>query len=198
MAATAAAVGTWASANAAAISAVTAVASVASTAYTMYASAQNAKAQEEAAENHNRQVLEQTVENYGQLSEVELEAQQQALEESMMVQEEFIQAKGKINTMAAWSGTAGMSVASQLNDLEREKYSNFNVVQLNMQAKMDNIADEAESMRYSARGAMNTQPISRPSWAQAALEVGGAALGGLTSVSKGQQLNQQGSLASSG
>lgn len=161
------------------MAAVSAAVGIASTAYSLYAANQNANAQMEAAEAHNQQVLESTIANYDQLSELELEAQQQSLEESMDMQKDYLSERGRVNVMAAYSGTAGMSVGSQLQDLERDKYANFNTIQLNQQAQFDNIADQAESLRYGAQGRMNVSPISRPSWASAALDMGTSVIGGL-------------------
>lgn len=161
------------------------VATVAVTALSVAASVQqavqaskNASAQEEAAEIHNQQLAEQTVANYDELSEVELVAQQQALESSKDMQEDYIQSKGRINVMAAAMGTGGSSVSSSLQDLERTKYSNYNTILLDKQAKMDNVAAQAESMRYQAASGMNVTPVSRPSWASTALNVGATALSG--------------------
>ncbi|WWT42369.1 hypothetical protein [Vibrio phage Va-ZX-1] len=158
--------------------AVTAAVSIASAAYSMYAANQNAKAQEEAAERRNKQLVETTIANYDELSEQELEAQQASLEDSLSMQKDYLKEKGRINVMAAYSGVGGMSVASQLQDLERTKFSNFNIIQQNQQAEYDNIADQAESMRYGAMGSMDVRPISRPSAVAGLLNIGSAALQG--------------------
>lgn len=138
----------------------------------------NANAQEDAAERRNEQLVEQTVANYSELSEVELDAQQRSLDDSISVQKDFLQQKGRVNVMAAAMGTGGMSVASQLSDLEREKYSNYDTILLSRQAEQDNIRSQAESMRYQAASGMEVSPISRPSFAATALSIGSSALGG--------------------
>lgn len=158
--------------------AITAAVSIASAAYSMYAANQNAEAQQEAAEKRNQQLVETTIANYDELSEQELEAQQASLEDSLSMQKDYLKEKGRINVMAAYSGVAGMSVASQLQDLERTKFSNFNIIQQNQQAEMDNVADQAESMRYGAMGRMDVTPISRPSAVAGLLNIGSAALQG--------------------
>lgn len=160
----------------------------------------NANAQEEAAEKRNQQLVEQTVANYDELSEVEREAQQRSLEDAVSVQKDYFQQKGRINVMAAAMGTGGQSVASQLGDLEREKYTNYNTILLSRQAEQDNIRSQAENMRYQAASSMDVSPISRPSWAAGALSVGATALNGYSQyqdVSKSSELLRKPSLQTS-
>lgn len=151
---------------------------IASSVYAAVQANEMADAQEEAQEKRNEQVVKETIANYDQLSEEELALQQQSMDASLENQKGYIKEKGRINVMAAAMGTGGMSVSSQLADIERVKYSNYSTILLNKQAGMDNIADQAEALRYQAGGMMQVQPISRPSWAATALEVGGQALGG--------------------
>lgn len=165
------------------------VAAVAMTAISVAASIQaqvqanaNATAQEKAAEKRNEQLVEQTVANYDELSQVELAAQQRSIDDSLAVQKDYLQQKGRTNVMAAAMGTGGQSVASQLGDLEREKYSNYDTILQSRQAEQDNIRSQAESMRFQAASGMDVSPVSRPSWAAGALSVGSAALGGYTKV----------------
>lgn len=169
------------------------VASVAATAISIAASIQqsvqankNANAQEDAARKRNESLVEQTVANYDELADVELDKQQQALDSTKGVQEQYIQEKGRINVMAAAMGTSGMSVKSQLNDLGRDKYSNYNTILLNRQADMDNIRSQAETMRHQAANSMDVSPISRPSYAAAALNIGGQAMGAYSNFQEGK------------
>lgn len=157
-----------------AATAVSIAATVASTAQAQ----SNARAQERAAEARNQQLVEQTVANYDELADVELDAQQRAIDDTISVQKDYIQNKGRINVMAAAMGTGGQSVASQLSDLEREKYSNYNTILLSRQAEQDNIRSQAETMRYQAASGMSVSPVSRPSYAAAALNIGTTALSG--------------------
>lgn len=157
---------------------------IASTIYSVVQANELADAQEEAQKKQNEQVSKETIANYEQLSEAELALQQQTLDATLDNQKGYIKEKGRINVMAAAMGTGGMSVSSQLSDLERVKYSNYNTILLNRQAGMDNIADQAESLRYQAAGSMNVSPISRPSWAAAALDIGSQALGGYADYQK--------------
>lgn len=171
-------VGAWAATNAGAITAVSTAVSIAGTAFSAYQQSVNADAMEKAQEARNQQIQEQTIANYDELAEVERDAQQQALDESMEVNKEYMKERGRINVTAAALGTTGMSVAGQLQDLEKTKYSNYNTILLNRQAKMDNIKSQAESLRYQATSQMDVSPISRPSWAATALNIGGQAISG--------------------
>lgn len=169
------------------------VATVATTALTVASTIQqtmqaqaNAEAQQKAAEARNEQLVQQTIANYDELSKVELEAQQQSLEQSIDMQKDYIASKGRVNVMAAAMGTGGGAVASQLHALERTKYSNYHTILMDRQARLDNVKAQAESMRYQAASGMDVSPVSRPSWANAALNIGTAALSGYTQF-KGQQ-----------
>lgn len=152
---------------------------------TMQAQA-NAQAQQKAAEIKNQQLVDQTIANYDELSKVEQEAQQQALEQSIDMQKDYIASKGRVNVMAAAMGTGGGAVSSQLQDLERTKYSNYNTILMDRQARLDNVKAQAESMRYQAAAGMSVSPVSRPSWANAALGIGTSALTGYTGYKQQQ------------
>lgn len=201
-----AAVGAWyagATAAQVAAAAAAAVTIAASIQQTVQAN-KNADAQEEAAENRNQQLVEQTVANYDELSDIERDAQQRALEDSLSVQTDFIRNKGRINVMAAAMGTGGMSIKSQLQDIEREKYSNYDTILQSRQAAQDNIRSQAETMRFQAASGMAVNPVSRPSYAAAALSIGATSLGAYGNyqeVSKEAELlktNNQQSLSSGG
>ena len=140
-----------------------------------------AKAQEEAAQKRNDQLVEQTIANYDQLADAELDAAELELDQNIEIQKSALKEKGRINVMSAALGTSGMSVKSQLDDLEREKYSNINTVLLDRQAKQDNIRSQAENLRFQAANGMEISPVSRPSYAAAALSVGAVATNGYTS-----------------
>ena len=153
----------------------------------------NAKAQEEAADQRNKAITEQTIKNYDELSEVEQEAHKQATEEGRAVQIDYLRQKGRVNVMAAAMGTGGMSVKTQLQDLEREKYTNYNTILLSRQAKFDNIASQAESLRMQAGSSYSSTSLSRPSWAATALNVGSTVLGGYGAIN---EANTEGELLS--
>jgi hypothetical protein len=182
---------------AASLAAATAIelATVATTAISIAATIQStvqanktAKAQEAAQAKRNQQQVEQTVANYDELAEVERESQQKSLEDSFAVQKDYIQSKGRVNVMAAAMGTGGQSVSGQLQDVERTKYSNYNTILLNRQAELDNVADQAKSLRFQAASNMDVTPISRPSFAAAALNIGSQVVSGYSSYkSAGKQ-----------
>lgn len=154
---------------------------VASTIQSVQAARKQAAAQSQAQVVKNRQITETAIANYDQLSESELETQNRALDDSLEMQKDYLQSKGRVNVMAAAMGTGGQSVSSQLGDLNRTKYSNYNTILQTRQAELDNIADQATSIRYNASASADTAPISRPSWASAALSIGSTAAGAYTS-----------------
>ena len=161
--------------------------SVAATVASVSQANANARAQEAAAEKRNEQLVEQTIANYDELAGVELDAQQRAAEDTIEVQKSYLQAKGRVNVMAAAMGTGGQSVTSQLQDIEREKYQNYDTILTSRQAEMDNIRSQAESMRFQAASSMEVSPVSRPSYAAAALNVGATVAGGYTGFKETQK-----------
>lgn len=167
----------------AAVSYTMAAMSVAATLQSVAQARKTAAAQVAAQEERNDQIVESTIANYDQLSEAELSVQQQSLQRSLDTQKDYIKQKGKLNVMAAAMGTGGQSMQSQLNDLNRTKYSNFNTIQQDKQAELDNIADQATNMRYQAASSMSTQAISRPSWASGALSAASSGLQTYSAVS---------------
>lgn len=169
---------------------VAAAAAVAATAQQVKQSRDLAAQQVRAANKKNDQIVESTVSNYDQLSEAELESQNMALDNSLSMQKDYLKSKGRVNVLAAAMGTGGQSVSSQLGDLQRTKYSNYNTILQNRQADLDNIADQATSLRYNAAAAIDTTPISRPSWASAALSAGSIAASGYSKFSDTQKLQK--------
>lgn len=143
-----------------------------------------ADAQKKAQKIKNAQMVDQVTANYDELADVDREAQEQSMERALDVQKGYIKGKGRINVMAAAMGTGGMSMQSQLKDLEREKFSDFNTVLEDRQASIDNMASQAQSMRYSAAAGMNVSPISRPSNASLALNLGTSAIQGYNANQK--------------
>lgn len=132
----------------------------------------NAKAQEQAARESNKASIEQMTANYGELSEIEKEAHQKSLEDSMSTQADYMRERGRINTTAAYIGIAGQSLDTQMQDLSKQKFNNYNAIMLTRQSTMDDVADQAESMKQQAKGSLQATTVARPSWAAAALDIG--------------------------
>lgn len=161
--------------------------SAASTAFAIFGSIQsfmtaqdNANAQAKAQEQRNDALIEQTIANYDELSDIERQSQEKAFDESIGVQKDYLKEKGRVNVMAAALGTGGQSLGTQLQDLESQKYSNYDTILQNRQGELDNIRSQAETLRYQARANMDITPISRPSWAKAVVDIGSTAIGGYT------------------
>jgi len=146
-----------------------------------------ADAQKQMQKNTNKMLVAQTDANYSELSDVEREEQAKTLDDSLSIQKEYIKNKGNVNVMAAAMGTGGMSMKSQLNDLSREKFSDYNTILEDRQARMDNLKSQATNMRYDSASRQDVRPISRPSNAALALNLTGAAVGGYTAQQSSNQ-----------
>lgn len=150
-----------------------------------------ANAQKAAQQRRNEALSQQAVDNYDQLADIELEQQQKSIDNTLEVQKNYIQEKGRINVMSAAMGTGGMSVTSQLKDIEQQKYSNYSTILKDKQVRMDNIRSQASAIRYQAANSMDINPISRPSYAAAALNIGSSLAGGLSNINSASSLDSQ-------
>ncbi|ATW58193.1 internal virion protein [Pseudomonas phage uligo] len=164
---------------------------VVSAAYQVKTSKDQADAQEETAENNNKSIASAATKNYGELSSIERDALLEESENNLAVQKDFLAAKGRVNTMAAATGTGGMSVGAQMEALDRQQYSNFDAIQATRQSKLDNVQNQARSIQSNATGNMDYTPISRPSWAAGALQIGSAAAKGYMGIQQSNALRDQ-------
>ncbi|AWD90665.1 hypothetical protein [Pseudomonas phage Nerthus] len=157
-----------------------AVAASAASAYMSYdSSKKNAEAQTEQQEIHNRETAKAIDANYGELSKVEQDALLNEADDNIDLQKQFMQARGRVNTMAAASGTAGQSIDAQMLGLSRDRQTNLDSIQATRQSKLDNVTNQARQIKSQGTASMDYSPISRPSWAQGALSVASTTLSGV-------------------
>ncbi|QBJ01051.1 hypothetical protein [Aeromonas phage MJG] len=174
-----AAAGAAASSSAmAAATAVAVAASVAATALQMKNASDLAEQQAEAQRKNNEAKMHALEDNYSQLSKIEQDALKESADQAMAAQKDYVVARGRVNTMAAATGTAGMSLSTQLGDLERDKLNNYTAIQQTRQSKLDNTYNQALQMKAQAEGNMDISPISRPSYAAGALSMLGTIANG--------------------
>lgn len=189
---TTAAIGAFMAANAGTIAAVSTAAAVASTAYGTYAQRQNADAMAQFQSESNKAMAVAAAESYDDLSPAEIDVQRQASELALQNQAEAIQAKGRVNVFAAASGTMGGSVESALFDIDVTEAKNVNDILRQREAGLYSIKQQAESIRTSASQGQSRQAIDKPSWAQAAVQIGQQAVSGYDKyMSKKPTFNQQ-------
>nr|DAD80239.1 MAG TPA: putative internal virion protein B [Caudovirales sp. ctTqA28] len=185
--AVAAGVGAWMEANAATITAVSTAVSVASTAMSYYSQSQQAKAQADAQSEQNKQLAQQAVDSYDDLTPAEIDAQRNAADAEIQQQSEAMQAKGRVNVFAAASGTAGQSVDSMLFNIDAIKARNTNEILRQREAGLISIKNQAEQARQGAIGSMSRQSIDKPSWIEAGIKIGTQAVSGLSNYSQKYQ-----------
>lgn len=185
--AVAAGVGAWMAANAATISAVSTAVSVAGTAMSYYSQSQQAKAQAQAASEQNKQLAQQAVDSYDDLTPAEIDAQRNAADQELQQQSEALEAKGRVNVFAAASGTAGQSVDSMLFNIDAIKARNTNEILRQREAGLFSIKQQAEQSRQGAISSMSRQAIDKPSWIEAGLKIGTQAVSGISDYSKKYQ-----------
>ncbi|AWD90759.1 hypothetical protein [Pseudomonas phage Alpheus] len=153
-----------------------AAASVASAVISVQDSKNQADASAEQQEIHNREQAKAMEQSYGDLSQVEQDALLEEADANTEMQKSYMQARGRVNTMAAAAGMAGNSVAVQEQGLARDRQSNLDNILATRQSKLDNVTNQARQIRSQGQAGMDYSPISRPSWAAGALKIGGTAL----------------------
>ncbi|QHJ81061.1 MAG: hypothetical protein [Bacteriophage sp.] len=177
--AVAAPIAAWAAANAGTIAAVSTVASVAAQGYSMYQQQQQAKQESEYQKNLNEQTNLQAAASYDDLTPAEIDANRQAQEAALNQQAESFQAKGRVNVFAAAAGTLGGSVDSMLFDIDQQKDKNINQILTQRESGLYSIKQQAEGIRQGAISRQDTRSISKPSWVEGALKIGGSVVSGL-------------------
>lgn len=145
-----------------------------------------ADAQAEQQEIHNREQSRAIEQSYGDLSQVEQDALLEEADSNIDMQKQYMMQRGRVNTMAAASGMGGMSVAQQEKGLARDRAHNLESIQNTRQSKLDNVTNQAKQIRSQGMAGMDYSPISRPSWAVGALQVGSTVLGGMSAASQAQ------------
>lgn len=168
-----------------------AAASVAATVVSVQDSKNQADAAAEQQEIHNREQAKAIEQSYGDLSQVEQDALLEEADQNTEMQKQYMQARGRVNTMAAASGTAGQSVLMQEQGLARDRQHNLDNIQATRQSKLDNVTNQAKQIRSQGQAGMDYSPISRPSWASGALKIGGSALSAFGGAYQGSQKFEQ-------
>lgn len=176
MAATSAVIGSWMSANAGILAAASLAASVASTASQYLQQSQTAKAQAQYQEQQNLLTRQNAALSYDDLSPTEIDLQRQAADQGIQQQAEAAKAKGRVNVFAAASGTYGQSVDTMLFDTESIQARNINQILQEREAGLYNVRQQGEQIRQGAISSQSNSAISRPSWLEAGLNIGSAAL----------------------
>lgn len=164
-----------------------AAASVAATVVSVQDSKNQADAAAEQQEIHNREQAKSIEQSYGDMSRVEQDALLDEADSNISMQKQYMQARGRVNTMAAASGMAGLSVAQQELGLSRDRAANLDAIQATRQSKLDNINNQAKQIRSQGMAGMDYSPISRPSWASDALKIGSSALNSFGGAYQGVQ-----------
>lgn len=164
------------------------VASVGSTAYSFYSQRLQASAEADAQKQYNKQISQQAVMAYDDLSPAEIDANRQANEDAMNQQAELFQAKGRVNAFAAASGTLGGSVDSMLFDYTQQRDRNINSILTQREAGLYGIKQQAESIRQNSISSQDTRIISKPSWLEGGFQVGSSIVSGLDKLSSNKKV----------
>lgn len=137
-------------------------------------SRKDAEAQQEAQAINNREIDKTAYANYSDLSRAEVSVQEQSNLSSLEQQKVYFRARGKVLSSLGAAGTAGGSVDSILNDLNRTKGQNLSTITKNRRTQLDEIALQAEQIRQGAKASKSNRVFNKPSGLQIGLQVGAA------------------------
>lgn len=150
--------------------------SVATAGISMQQQKYNAEAQQEMQEQNNAAIDRAAIAQYGDLSAAEDSIQEQAALEGLEQQKAAIQAKGRVNVLAASSGTYGGSIDSMLRDITATRGQNLSTIAKNRSTQLKEVKLQAEQIRYGAAASKSNRVFSKPSSGEMVASVGLAGL----------------------
>lgn len=154
-----------AAASAGAITATTGalVAAAATTAGTYMTQREQAKMQAQQQKAYNDRIHEETIRQYGELSEAEQDALYDSHQGSLQAQKEYMQARSNIELQSAASGTYGQTVDVALEDLRTGKGQQTADIIYRRDRQLSDINRTAEGIRSQSAASFDRTPIKRPS-----------------------------------
>lgn len=143
--------------------AISVAASMAGTALSMQNQKNIAEAEQELQAQNNAAIDRAAIAQYGDLSAAEDSIQEQASLEGLEQQKAAIQAKGRVNVLAASSGTYGGSIDSMLRDINATRGQNLTTIAKNRSTQLKEVKLQAEQIRYGAAANKSNRIFSKPS-----------------------------------
>lgn len=159
----------------AAVPIVMAVMAAASSGIQMQQQKLNMEAEEELQAQNNQELDRAAVRQYDELSAAEREIQTQASLDSLSVQKQYIQARGRQAAMSGASGTYGSSVDAMLRDLNQTRGQNLGTINHNREVQLKDIQLQAEQIRYGARAQKGNRIFNKPTTGQIGLAMASSA-----------------------
>lgn len=144
------------------------VASLAVSAISSGMSYMQSKAQVDAQEAYNDQLVESAIESYQQLDKQEADAIEQSHKQSLQAQREYLQARSSTELQAAATGTYGQSLDIAINDLNTGLGQRMSDITQQRERHLDNIDTQA----LNIQGSVSKQAdytVTPPAYYQAAM-----------------------------
>lgn len=142
---------------------------VATAVASMYAQQQAASAQEKAANAQNEAVQEETIRQYGELSDEESQITRDAHQNSIQAQAEYMKARSQVELQSAATGTYGQSVDLSIEDLNTSMGKRQTDILREREANMERINQTARNLQAQGNANMNRSPIKKPSVLEAGM-----------------------------
>lgn len=121
------------------------------------------KTQNEVQKYNNQIIMNDAINQYGQLGESEHQVQENMLRGLLDNQLDIAAQQANAKLLAGASGTQGGSVNSMLFDIAQTGGRNQANVIYNRNQQLNQITKQADNIRYGARRQMGTRAFARPS-----------------------------------
>lgn len=103
--------------------------------------------QKDAQEEYNKQLEEEALRQYTELSKQEADAIEQEHQASLQAQRDYLSAKGQVEAQAAATGTYGQSVDLAIEDLNTGLGHRFGEITQAREMQLDNIDTQAKNIQ---------------------------------------------------
>lgn len=140
----------------------------------MYAQQQAASAQKKAAEAQNQAIQDETLRQYGELSDEENEITRDAHQQSIQAQTDYMKAKSAIELQSAATGTYGQSVDLAIEDLNTSQGQRQTDILRDRESNLERVNQTARNIQAQSNANMNRSPIKKPSVLEAGIAAGQA------------------------
>ena len=135
-----------------------------------YAQQQAAKAQEKAADAKNERIQQETLRQYGEMSEAESEIVSDSYKNSIQAQADYLKSRSNIELQSAASGTYGGSVDLAIEDLNTTQGQRQADILKQRDQQLGQISQGARNLQAQSNASLDRTPIKKPSILQAATE----------------------------
>lgn len=135
-----------------------------------YMAQQAESAQKKAAEAQNKAIQEETIRQYGEMSDEENQITRDAHQQSIQAQADYMKARSQVELQSAATGTYGQSVDLAIEDLNTTQGQKQTDILRERQANMERVNQTARNIQAQSNASMNRSPIKKASILESAAQ----------------------------